>query len=294
MLADLYISTTRALRHGFGKPIQLEDRIRDLKRDAINLLDTNQFSSEQIDQYWNTLDDEYFLRHDADTIAWHARHIVPLRSIDLPLVVSRHQSKIGGNQILFLAPESETLLLNVAGALESLYLNIVDARIHRTQSGLAMYVFIVLGRKNTEIGNPENITKQENYLRSQILDQKNIRDPRKIPTSRTLKHFPIKTSVDFSASLNANSTVMEVIAQDRPGLLYNVALALLNCKVRLVSARIATFGERAEDVFIITDRDNNPVSDKGLQERLSQHIHEVLDNSDSENDKSVQQPKAVA
>lgn len=293
LLADLRILTTRALRHGFGKPIQLEDRIRDLKRDAIKLLDTIPISNEQIEQHWNTLDDEYFLRHDAETIAWHAEHIIPTAAMELPLVVGRHQPQYGGNQILFLASESETLLANVAGGLESLQLNIVDARIHRTRSGLAMYVFIVLGKDNIEIGSRENIAKQETYLRTQILDPKNIRDPRNIATSRTLKHFPIITNVDFSSSLNGQSTIMEVIAQDRPGLLYNVALALLDCKVRLISARIATFGERAEDVFMITDRDNNPVTDSAQQECLNQRIHKALDSS-SKDEKQNRQPEAVA
>jgi [protein-PII] uridylyltransferase len=45
---------------------------------------------------------------------------------------------------------------------------------------------------------------------------------------------------------------MGVVAQDRPGLLYQVALALQHCGVRLLTAKIATYGERAEDIFFVT------------------------------------------
>jgi [protein-PII] uridylyltransferase len=50
---------------------------------------------------------------------------------------------------------------------------------------------------------------------------------------------------------------MEVMAQDRPGLLHQVALALQHCQARLVTAKIATYGERAEDVFFVTGRDGH-------------------------------------
>src|SRR5207253_4794659 len=93
---------------------------------------------------------------------------------------------------------------------------------------------------------------------------------------RTLKHFPIDISVTFSLSANGQSTVMEVVAQDRPGLLYQVALALAACKVRLVTAKIATFGERAEDIFFVVTPDGKLIDDPGLQQMLKKEIVERL------------------
>jgi [protein-PII] uridylyltransferase len=78
---------------------------------------------------------------------------------------------------------------------------------------------------------------------------------------RTLKHFPIATRVNFTLSLNGSQTIMEVTAQDRPGLLHQVALALQHCQARLVTAKIATYGERAEDVFFVMGRDGLVLSE---------------------------------
>jgi len=50
-----------------------------------------------------------------------------------------------------------------------------------------------------------------------------------------------------------------VVARDRPGLLARVGWALADCKVRLQNAKIITIGERAEDVFFITDAHNRPL-----------------------------------
>jgi [protein-PII] uridylyltransferase len=70
---------------------------------------------------------------------------------------------------------------------------------------------------------------------------------------------------------------MEVEAQDRPGLLKQIALALLQSKFKLDHARITTFGERAEDVFFITDRDNLPIPEGKAREQLVNTIKTRLD-----------------
>jgi [protein-PII] uridylyltransferase len=46
--------------------------------------------------------------------------------------------------------------------------------------------------------------------------------------------------------------------------------------VLLVSAKVATFGERAEDIFYITDRDRNPVEDSGQQDCIRRQIEMSL------------------
>ena len=103
--------------------------------------------------------------------------------------------------------------------------------------------------------------------------------PRVTRMSRTMKQCPIETRVRFDSTQSAN-TVMEVVAQDQPGLLHRVARCLWSCKVRLVSAKIGTFGERAEDVFIITDRDGNPVNDSATRDCLSSRIVDALANTE--------------
>ena len=69
---------------------------------------------------------------------------------------------------------------------------------------------------------------------------------------------------------------MEVIAQDRPGLLLGVAKALLSCKIRLVNAKVGTFGERAEDIFFITDRDGGPVTNASQKTCITEQIRAAL------------------
>jgi [protein-PII] uridylyltransferase len=69
---------------------------------------------------------------------------------------------------------------------------------------------------------------------------------------------------------------MEVVAQDRPGLLYQIALALQHNRVNLVTAKVSTYGERAEDIFFITDLERRPLSDPEQLAPLEREIYERL------------------
>ena len=58
---------------------------------------------------------------------------------------------------------------------------------------------------------------------------------------------------------------MELVAGDRPGLLSEVSKVLRNNHVYILNAKILTVGERAEDVFFVTDHKNRPLSEEACK-----------------------------
>ena len=83
---------------------------------------------------------------------------------------------------------------------------------------------------------------------------------------RQLKAFRIPTRVRFQEDTANRRTVLEVVTADRPGLLARVGWTLAEHRVRLQNAKISTFGERAEDVFFVTDAGNRPLPAARLDE----------------------------
>jgi [protein-PII] uridylyltransferase len=154
-------------------------------------------------------------------------------------------------------------------------LNIVDARVHRTRSGLVMMIFVVLNVGRNKL-TKRVIKSTKQALRAQIIDPKPSKDPQRTRLSRTLQHFPIGTKVTFPKPRDQDKTIMVVIAQDRPGLLHQVAKAFIACKTHLVSARISTFGERAEDIFYITDRDGQPINNPEERNKIAETVCAAL------------------
>jgi [protein-PII] uridylyltransferase len=71
--------------------------------------------------------------------------------------------------------------------------------------------------------------------------------------------------------------VLSLVSTDRPGLLADVTRVLRRQRLRVHDARIATFGERAEDVFQITDERDQPLVDPQQQQALRDALLACLD-----------------
>jgi [protein-PII] uridylyltransferase len=93
--------------------------------------------------------------------------------------------------------------------------------------------------------------------------------------SRQAKVFSTKHSVSFSQDNAKRRTVMELVAADRPGLLGTVGQVFIEQHIDMDTAKIHTVGERAEDVFYISDENGVPLSKAAcskLRDRLIQQL----------------------
>ena len=93
---------------------------------------------------------------------------------------------------------------------------------------------------------------------------------------RRLKHFVSDPSIRFGEAPDGSGTLMELECNDRPGLLSQVAAAMVREGAQVQDARIATFGERVEDTFIVSDRALRPL-DAEARESLAAAIREALE-----------------
>jgi [protein-PII] uridylyltransferase len=97
-------------------------------------------------------------------------------------------------------------------------------------------------------------------------------------TPRLLKPFAFKTDVRTSIDPIKNLTVLEVQTPDRPGLLSIVANIFVDLEVHVVSAKITTLGDRVEDLFYLSDKEGEPLSDTDqLRERICQELDQHIE-----------------
>ena len=87
----------------------------------------------------------------------------------------------------------------------------------------------------------------------------------------------MKTSAKLTKTTGGSHTSREIITPERPGLLAHIASILLRFKVKSHNAKIATLGERVEDVFYITDLDHNPLINDDFNKELQDTICQELD-----------------
>ena len=274
LLSNLYMATSRRLRTGLSGAQAVTERI-EARKQAIRKLVPRKVKMATLETLWSQLGDEYFLRNGPGSSAWHAEVISAAGALDLPLVTARARKDIGAQQILVLAPDSEELLPRITGGLDRLNLNILDARIHPTKTGLSLLVFVASDPEEAA-NNKKWLLSTTEALKQILLQGPATHVPAKRIVPRTMKQFQVKTRIGFHYTEANDYTVMEIISQDRPGLLYQVAMALYECKVKLVSAKVSTMGERAEDTFFITDRDGNPVNTDQQRQCLMQRLIQNL------------------
>ena len=271
LLFDLYLGTSRALQRGIDAQVDLKEQVKDVCFETLNFLPKDKSTIANAKRYWETLDLDYFLRYRPEFIAWHTQSLLSTPVTELPLVTARPLIKSETAQFLVCAPDSDQLLSNITAGFDNESANIVDARVHKTYSGLTIMIFIVFMPTNITIDNALLDSSAIN-IRERLLNPKlPFHSPPKHIVPR-LKHFPIETEVVFQQSPNKPYTIMEVTAQDRPGLLHQVANALLHCKVQLLNARVSTFGERAEDIFVLRERNGGKLTSQEQKDCLVRAI----------------------
>jgi [protein-PII] uridylyltransferase len=152
------------------------------------------------------------------------------------------------------APDQPLLFARLCGFFSLRGFSIVDAKIHTTRNGYALDSFIVLA--SSEHQPYRDIIALLEHELTETLNQADKASA--IPTgrlSRQVKHFPITPEVSIRADEKGSRYLMSITAADRPGLLYAVASILGKHDIQLHSAKIATLGERVEDVFLISGRE---------------------------------------
>ena len=279
LLAELYNTTKRALRRGLEHVIDRTERLNEIKRQALAALQQQSMNVTLIENFWHECGDDYLLRHSADEIAWHTLAILQSTPADLPLVLLRQQSPRGGTEIFIYTHDQEHLFATTTQALDQLGLTILDARIITANNGFTLDTYIVLGASGEPITNEHRLQEIPVTLKQHLLThgQKLARSTRRPP--RQLKYFTIPTEITFSNDERNQRTVMELITTDRPGLLSRVGQALRESSVRVQNAKISTFGARVEDVFFITDKNNQPLRTGAQFANLHDSMIKYLDES---------------
>jgi len=157
-----------------------------------------------------------------------------------------------------------------------MHLTVLDARVFSSKDHYTLDTFVVLEADGSQLTDNDRIEKLKEKL-SHYMTQPKAATPgitRHIP--RAAKHFKFPTRVSFEKNEQQNQTMMKVIAYDRPGLLSQIGSAMHACEVTLHKAKVATFGEKAEDIFFITDIKGNAVTDRQQLQCLEQTITEDL------------------
>jgi [protein-PII] uridylyltransferase len=187
---------------------------------------------------------------------------------------STPQSVRGTTSVLIFTRPRRHGFARTTAVLDQLGLTIVDARITPTAMASRWTLYHLLEDDGAPISDHDRLRGDRAWA---LRRSRRDRSPacRVAARARQLRVFNTPTQITISVDERNHRSVLELTAGDRPGLLCDVGKVLWEERIELQGARISTLGERAEDVFYITDRAQEPLAESAA-ERLRMRLAETL------------------
>jgi [protein-PII] uridylyltransferase len=269
LLEDLYRSTLRVLGGHAPSP---DAEVEANKREALVKLALHSLPFDAHKKLWDTLDVSYFMRHDADDIAWHTRHLSRHVGAGQTVVRARRSPVDEGLQVLVYTPDQADLFARICGYFDQGGFSIQDARIHTARNGYALDTFQLVTPDLHEHYR-EISTMVEAELARHIAEGGPLPEPSRGRLSRRVKSFPFAPRISLKPDDKAQRWLLSITASDQPGLLYKVARVLARHRINLQLAKINTLGERVDDVFLI---DGHELQNNRAQIAIETELLDVL------------------
>jgi len=278
---DFYDRVKRALRRGLESPIDQEQLVRETQDAARRLLVEHGVSEKDVERTWSRFSAAYFLQHSPEEVAWHTRLLTEWDpGSDDPLVALDPRSVRGTTAVLIFSQLRRHGFARTTAVLDQLGLNIVDARITPTGDGFSLDLYHVLEDDGAPITDDDRQSEIEQALWQSLQQPQNTAFAVSRRAPRQARMFNTPTQITINVDERNRRSVLELVAGDRPGLLCDVGKVLMEQGIELHAAKIMTVGERAEDVFYVTDLENRPLDDEPAQ-RLKDQMKKVLDQRQS-------------
>jgi [protein-PII] uridylyltransferase len=216
----------------------------------------------------------------AERQAKHARFIGRMEDEQKTVATSVETDAFRGvTELTVASPDHPRLLAIITGACAAAGGNIVDAQIFTSADGMALdtiFLSRAFDSDEDEVRRGTRVaTAVEKALRSEVKIADLVagrRASKKVP-----KAFVVPPEVMIDNDLSTRHTVIEVSGLDRPGLLYELTTALGQMNLNIASAHIATFGERASDVFYVTDLIGTKIEQGARQAVIKRALKPILD-----------------
>jgi len=274
LIEDLYFNTLRAFRRGLEKPVEIRSKIRENQQQALTLLTETHIDQQLLKNLWHEFKADYFLRYSPEQIARHCQHIIG-HDRSKPLVLISPKPYRGGTEVFVFTKEKTGTFAQTVALLASKKLSIHDAKIITTKTGYTVNTFIILDGRGKALKESYHTLEIAQALSEKLNQDSEISAPLQ-PFSNRIKQFKFPPRVSFIKIHAKSKTMIEIIALDRPGLLGNIARVFKQEKLNIHSAKVTTFGEKADDVFTISTRDNIALTEQekqDLTDRLTQEIN---------------------
>jgi [protein-PII] uridylyltransferase len=279
LIRTLYHETEPLVAGGHTQ-IERRQRLADAKEQLASAL--SDWPRAEVERFIDRHYPDYWLRTETAKQASHARLVRRAEHENRKLITDAVTDTFTAiTELTVFAPNHPRLLALFAGACAANGANIVGAHITTTRDGFALDTFL-LAREFTEDEDEMRRAKRIEATIDRLLRGearlKQLLEKRTIGAQR-LEAFTVSPEVIINNQLSERFTVIEVAGRDRTGLLYDLTSTLSDLSLDIASAHITTFGEKAVDVFYVTDLTGKKVDSESRQKTIKGRLTTALSGS---------------
>jgi len=252
LLSNLYEAAEEVLRLGH-KQTGRRERIS-VKQGLLN--ERLGWTEKAFAAYVRRFPEAYWVAESVDILERNARLIFAADAERKSLSIDASSDPDrGATLVTIYAGDHPGLFYRIAGAIHLAGANVIDARIHTTRDGMAIDNLLVQDPFGQPFDEADRMKRLGIAIEDALANRARMVDrllakPHARPRADA---FTIEPAVLIDNRASNRHTVIEVNARDRPALLYALAHSLFQARVMIHSAHIATYGERAVDVFYVAD-----------------------------------------
>jgi [protein-PII] uridylyltransferase len=273
-LWQLYIASDNYLSRSADERVHTDDNSAVAVAVLAHLHSLAPVAGKKINLFLEGLPQRYLRIHGASDVLVHAEMAAQLgnNSVQLGLKQVRHWY-----ELTLITTDRPFLFASVSGALAAWGMNIVKANAFSNSAGIVVDTFYFTDRFRTlEL----NLTEWERLKQSIAAVVNGKADLARMLQERMRSEktngtkVKVATQIEFDDSCSAHSTLLQVLTQDRPGLLYRMCSQVSKHGCNIEIALIETEGQMAIDVLYLTS--GGTKLDAGRQAALAKALREEL------------------
>ncbi|WP_028486546.1 [protein-PII] uridylyltransferase [Thiomicrorhabdus chilensis] len=277
LFLELYNETSKVLDERSSTPKNRAKKALQTQERAKDLLAKRDLRSLDYQPFWDSLNKtEFFSRQTPNDVA-RITKLLYRAELDQIHIHLQNQTQRGATELMIYMPDRDYLFAHISSAMDKLHLNIMEARIYSTQTKMMLVILYILDNELHSISDKQMHKAIVEKIQQQLaLPEIEPHEVQPFHNSRRVRCFETPTEISFH-KINKHLSELSIQTKDIPGLLSRIGLALKTCNIRIHDAKINTVGEKAEDVFLISDTHDRAITEQTQKDKLIQALLDLIE-----------------